>query len=83
MAHSWHRKKVALTEFESERYSEVKGAVAQVIVSVLVLIDGFHQRYRVADSRGNLVKHKSWTFVEYKNSLAVFRAVTRDLTSNH
>ena len=83
VAESWHRKEVLLPEIEGVRDGEVKRAIAQVIIVVLVLIDGLHQRHGVADAACHLVKHQARALVQYKHSLAILRAEPTDLASDH
>ena len=64
VAKSRHQQKVALTKLKRERDRKVKRAVPQVVVIVLVLIDGLHEWHRIADATCNLVKHQAWALVQ-------------------
>ena len=55
VAHDRHGEKVSLPEIISEGDSEVKGAISQMVVIVLVLIYGLHERHRIANETRHLV----------------------------
>lgn len=83
MTHGRHRQEVPLAELVRKRDREVKRAVSEVIVIVLILVDCLHKRYRVTNLACDIVEDEARAFVEDESSLPVFRAVARYLPTNH
>ena len=83
VAHGRHRQEVPLAEFVRERNREVKRAVSEVIVIVLILVDSLHKRYRVTNLACDFVQDEARAFVEDESSLPVFRTVARYLPTDH
>ena len=54
-----------------------------MVVIVLVLVDSLHQWDWIANLASNLVKYKSGALVQNERCLAIVRAVSRDLASDH
>ena len=83
VAHGRHRQEVPLAKLIRKRDREVKRAISEVIVIVLILVDCLHKRYRVTNLACDFVQDEARAFVEDESSLPVFRAVTRNLPTNH
>ena len=71
VAHGGHLEEVTLAKLVGERDGKVERAVAQMVVVVLVLVDGLHEGYWVADLAGHLVEDEAWTLIQDKGGLAV------------
>ena len=83
MAHGRHWQEVPLAELIAKGNREVKRAIPEVIVIILILVNCFHERNWAANLACNFVENEARAFVEDESSLPVFRAVTRYLPTNH